>query len=128
MPKDLEKYSMPIVRIWMSFVFLWFGMSQVMSPEDFMGYLPDEILLSDYAELAVLLNGIFEIIWWALLILGIFIRPLALIFTIHLFLIILTLGYNDIAIRDIGLMFATFALFFNGWDIWSLEKYYKKYK
>gem|GEM_PF-5015724 len=57
-----------------------------------------------------------------------FVKPLSILFTLHLFLIILTLGYNDIAVRDVGLMFATFALFFNDTHIWSLEKFYKKQK
>ena len=36
-----RKYSIDIVRIAVSLVFLWFGISQIIDPESFLGYVPE---------------------------------------------------------------------------------------
>ena len=117
----LMEYSRILTRIAISIVFLWFGINQVINPDYFMGYLPSFILLSNYAKTFIYLNGIFEIIFGILLTIGLFTRTAALLLTIHLFGIIIGLGYNDIAVRDFGLMLVTFAIFLGGKDKWCLD-------
>jgi len=119
--KPLIEYSRILTRIAISIVFLWFGINQVINPDYFMGYLPSFILLSNYAKTFIYLNGIFEIIFGILLTIGLFTRTAALLLTIHLFGIIIGLGYNDIAVRDFGLMLVTFAIFLGGKDKWCLD-------
>jgi len=119
--KPLIEYSGILTRIAISIVFLWFGINQVINPDYFMGYLPSFILLSNYAKTFIYLNGIFEIIFGILLTIGLFTRTAALLLTIHLFGIIIGLGYNDIAVRDFGLMLVTFAIFLGGKDKWCLD-------
>ena len=114
-------YAPLLVRVSISLVFLWFGINQLLLPEDFMGYLPEQILGLDFAQSIVLMNGIFEIILGGLLLVGLFIRPTALLLCIHLLTIIVSLGYNDIAVRDAGLMLITFSIFLGGADKWSLD-------
>ena len=115
------EYSRILTRISISIVFLWFGITQIINPEYLMGYLPDFILITDFAKTFIYLNGGFEIIFGTLLAIGLFTRTAAFLLTIHLLGIIASLGYNDIAVRDFGLMLVTFAIFLGGKDKWCLD-------
>ena len=119
--KFFIEYSRILTRIAISIVFLWFGINQIINPDYFMGYLPSFILLSGYAKTFIYLNGTFEVIFGTLLAIGLFTRTAALLLTIHLVGIIIGLGYNDVAVRDFGLMLITFAIFLGGKDKWCLD-------
>ena len=121
-----QKYAPSIVRIAISLVFLWFGINQLLLPEDFLGYLPQFLLELDYAETLVRFNGLAEIILGGLLLVGFLIRPVSLLLAIHLLGIIISLGYNDIAVRDFGLLLVTLSIFIGGRDLWSLDYRRKK--
>ena len=123
---NVKAYAPIVVRIGLSLVFLWFGINQIFNREDFLSYLPEFLLTLSFAETIVLINGIFEVIAGLLLLLGIGIRPVALLLAIHLLGITFSLGYNDIAIRDFGLVMATIAVFLYGTDRWSIEQKWKK--
>ena len=69
----------------------------------------------------MLINGIFETIFGFLLLIGLYTRTSSLFLAIHLLTITISLGYNDIAIRDLGLTIATFAIFIHGKDKWCLD-------
>jgi len=119
----LHKYSIyapALVRISLSLVFLWFGVNQLIDAETFIGYVPD--FLGDYASMVVFLNGIFETFFGLLLIVGYYTRFVAAVLAFHLLSIATGLGYNDIAIRDYGLVLITFSIALGGADIWSLDK------
>ena len=124
--KNYIEYSRIFTRIAISLVFIWFGINQIISPNNFMEYLPSFILLSTYAKTFIYLNGIFELILGAFLILGLFTRITALILGINLIGIIFGLGYNDVAVRDFGLMLVTLAIFLGGKDKWCLENKIKR--
>ena len=119
--KDLQKYSPILLRLSISLVFLWFGITQLTSPTYLISYLPNFILNSNYSSLFILLNGIFETLLGLFLLLGLFTRIVSLILTLHLLVITLSLGYNDIAIRDFGLTLATLAIFLHGKDNLCLD-------
>ena len=118
----MQKYAPLVVRIAMSVVFLWFGVNQLIQPDMFMGYLPNFLLQSDYAQMAIYANGLAEVILGTMLIVGFYTKAAALLLSLHLLSIIITLGYNDIAVRDLGLMLATFSIFMGGGDEWTLDK------
>ena len=82
----------------------------------------------NFAYTLILLNGIFETIFGALLLMGYFTRIAAFLLALHLFSIAFSLGYNDIAIRDFGLALATASLIFSGAGEFSLDKNLKKDK
>ena len=125
-----KKYSTDIVRIAVSMVFLWFGISQLLDPESFLGYIPQwlyqqqpQMMMHGFMQLIavpnfvyalIMLNGIFETIFGALLLAGFYTRLSAFLLALHLFGIAFSLGYNDIAIRDFGLALATASLVFSG--------------
>ena len=115
---NYKQYAPLIMRLGLSFVFLWFGISQLINPDYFLGYVPDFLTLPN---LLVTLNGIGETILGTLLLIGLFTRIVSFLLAIHLITIILSLGYNDIAIRDAGLLLVTIAQFIGGADKWCLD-------
>jgi uncharacterized membrane protein YphA (DoxX/SURF4 family) len=140
--EKLKKFAPILLRLGVSLVFLWFGINQLLDPESFFGYIPDWIYPHDYGmvhehslqgihnlpltpHVIVMGNGTFETVFGVMLIFGIFTRVSALLLSIHLFLISLGLGYNDLMIRDVGLTIATFAVFLHGPDKWCYESRYR---
>src|SRR3989338_10098260 len=127
------------VRISLAFVFLWFGLNQLFAPESFVGYLPQWVMPHQGGMMGpmmmhvynanfqvsyfVILNGIFDSLIGFLLLIGLYTRIAALVAALHLLFIAFSLGYNDIAIRDVGLAIAAFSLVFSGAG--KLRKCYK---
>lgn len=112
-----------IARYALAVVFIAFGIMQLLSPEQWYGYLPSftsSIGLSDAT--LILLNGLLDLAIGILLAAGIFTRIVAIIATAHLAGIILTLGFNDVAVRDAGLLILAAAIALNGPDRWCLRK------
>lgn len=140
---NLQKYAPIILRLGLSLVFLWFGFNQVFNPEMFLGYMPNAVsmpmhqfmsqhhLLGVYsveqASLRLIsFNGIIELVFGTLLLLGIFTRVVAVVLLIHLLTIAASLGYNDVMIRDLGLSIALLSIIFYGTDDWCVEKKWRK--
>ena len=120
----LSNYGPLVLRLGLAFVFLWFGFSQLFQPESFYGYLPPMMmhLSSSLPHPLIILNGLAEIILGLLLLTGKWTRVAASLLAAHLFFIILSLGYNEIAVRDFGLMIGTIAIALNGADRWCLDQ------
>ncbi len=125
-----------ILRLGIALLFLWFGINQLVFPQDFMGYLPiwvhtdgsgmhhmmhASIQPIGGASGLLIINGIAEVILGLLLLLGLFTRWAALLLALHLASIAVSLGYNDVAIRDVALAIATLSIFFMGHDSWCLD-------
>lgn len=140
MNKTLSVYAPAVLRIGLSLVFLWFGVNQLFSPEMFVGYVPQQVVMPmhqfmqsnhlmlvysvEQASLRLIsLNGILEIVLGILLLLGLFTRISATVLFLHLLSIAVGLGYNDVMIRDLGLSIALVAVFLNGPDQWTLDKW-----
>ena len=141
-------YSGSIVRIAMALVFLWFGISQIVSPDTFMGYLPSwalaaptgggmmgsmNTMMHSMVQLIpgkatgfLAVNGIVEIILGTFLLLGYWRRTAAALLGLHLLAIAISLGYNDVAIRDVGLSLATFSAVFASDDPLTLKNLLKR--
>ena len=121
----IKKYSPVILRFGLAIVFLWFGFSQLKNPEPWTGLLPG-FLNSSVAF--IYFNGIFEIIFAFLLMIGLFTRVVSFILGLHLVGIIFSLGYGAVAVRDVGLAIVTFSIFLHGADEFCLDKLlFKKY-
>jgi uncharacterized membrane protein YphA (DoxX/SURF4 family) len=122
-----KPYASAILRISMSLVFLWFGLSQIFNSADFLGYLPSFALnLPIQAKTLVILNGIFEAVFGLLLLFGLFTRISSIVLALNLTGIMFSLGYNEIAVRDFGLVMATFVVFINGKDTLCLDNKLRK--
>jgi uncharacterized membrane protein YphA (DoxX/SURF4 family) len=124
MDYDKMKENAPVVlRIGLSLVFLWFGLTNLFNPEALVGYLSPVIrsLIPFAPTTFMILTGVFEVVFGILLLLGLFTRLAALLFTVHVIGVAISLGYNDIAIRDIGLAVAAFTVFLHGRDKLCLD-------
>ena len=113
---EKKEYSVMVVRVGLAFVFLWFGLNQIFDAESFFGYVPNWAMHNAFFSVStfVLFNGIFDSLLGFLLLTGFFTRVVASIATLHLLFIAFSLGYNDIAIRDVGLALMALSLVFSG--------------
>ena len=111
-----------ILRISLALVFLYFGISQNLDPGAWSGFVPESMKTSGItANNLVILNGFIEIVLGIFLLIGLYVRFASLVLSIHLFVIAFSIGFSPLGVRDFGLAFATLALFFNGYDKYTLD-------
>lgn len=111
-----------IVRYSMAALFLWFGLSQIAHPGDWLAYLPSWVEALPVSPSAFLqLNGMFEVVLGAALLVGVMTRWAAALLAIHLFVIAATVA-GDIGLRDAALAAATGSLSFSQPDGWTLDR------
>src|SRR3989344_118217 len=112
-----------ILRIGIGLVIIYFGLQQISDPSAWTAYLPrwiENLPVSDINF--VYLNGYFELIFGALLILGFQTRIVSFLLSLHMLGIVLTVGYNEIGVRDFGIFVAVFAVFLHGQSGWSVDE------
>lgn len=123
---DNQNYlPMFIIRLGLSFVFLWFGIDKFIQPMFWASWMPkiliDAIPFSKIIFIYIL--GLGELILGVLLLIGLFTRLIALFVAIHLCGVIISIGFNDIAVRDFGLLLSAIALAINKIHYFSLDSY-----
>ena len=118
------EYAPVVLRFGLVFLFLWFGISQVTSPDSWTAWVPEwgNTIFGFGAVKVVLINGWFEIIGGVLLALGLWTRWVAFALSLHLFFIAYEVGYNDIGVRDFVLAVSALAVSLFGPDTCSLDK------
>jgi len=120
---NLKKFANPLLRISLSIVFLYFGFQQISNPDAWVSFIPNFITNTIItANNLIILNGIMELTLGTFLLIGIYTRFSALILSIHLFFIALSIGISPLGIRDFGLAIATFVIFLNGPDKFCIDK------
>ncbi|MBS3143557.1 DoxX family membrane protein [Candidatus Woesearchaeota archaeon] len=104
--KDKTKIATLILRVALGFIFFWFGMDKIINPIDWKGFITPALSKLIFVDLGIfiLLLGIIEIILGIMLILGLFTRTASVIVLIHLIMVVMTQGFNQISIRDFGLI------------------------
>lgn len=99
-----------------SFVFLYFGIDKFVHPKLWIGWMPDWMdgLLGQNLDMWMNIVAISEIlIGIAVLIPHRKLQRIAAFFaSLHLIAILTQVGWNDVAVRDIGLLAMTVALWF----------------
>lgn len=111
----------------MSIVFLYFGLQQILSPDNWASFVPNWITSAIItANNIVIFNGILEISLGIFLLIGLYTRFASLILSLHLLGIALSIGINPIGVRDLGLTVATFVVFLNGADKFCVDRKFKK--
>lgn len=100
-----------IYRFALGFVFLVFGIWQIIQPSYWTSYLP--LWTKNFnQEILMRINGFFDFFVGLGLILGFYPLIFSALAILHLIGVIFTLGiFNDIAIRDIGLLILAIGIF-----------------
>jgi len=111
-----QEYGHVLLRISLGIVFLWFGISQLYAPANWIGFVPEFMASLYSAQVLVILNGSLEVFLGLMMISGVYVRVASLILGIHLTMIGVSMGYTATAVRDIGLGLATLAIMFIGPD------------
>jgi len=111
----LSKKQLPafVLSLGLAFVFIYAGVSSLLHPLEWIGYLPR--FLGDFVslELAIKLIAVYEIILGVVLVSGKFRKIAAALTALTLAGIIFAdLSQFAVTFRDVGLLFAAVALFF----------------
>jgi uncharacterized membrane protein YphA (DoxX/SURF4 family) len=118
-----KDYAPVLVRYGVGIVFFLFGVDQILNPGNWSAWMPAWIgNLGVELDTIVVSLGIFNLAVGVLLLLGLFTRLAALLAGLHLIGVIYTLGWNDITIRDIGLLLASIAVLIYGRDKLCLDR------
>lgn len=110
MPASLQ--GSLVLRYGVAIVFLYFGFSQLIDSISWVGIIPlwAVELFNLPPAVLVLANGAFEVVCATLLIMGIWVRPIAYLLAAHLAVITVVMGLTPVGVRDFGLTMATLAL------------------
>lgn len=106
-----DKIGLLLLRFGLVAVYVYFGISQLMDAASWTGLIPE--WATDVSKMSALTvvyaNGVFELVFAALLALGRWVRPVSFILALHLGVITYIVGYNSTGVRDFGLTLATLA-------------------
>jgi len=121
--KNLPLFAPVVLRLGLSVVMLWFGISQLMNSGMWVGMVPNWAVALSGLEPATIvhLNGVFEVLAGTMLAVGIFTRWVAALLFVHLLIITVDLGMTAVGVRDFGLSFSLLALALFGSDKYCFE-------
>jgi len=122
------KLSHLFLRIGLAAVFLWFGVDKFFHPDYWISAWTPMWIVDFVARFGInstslaYLFGIFELLVGISLITTVFIRIFSFLSIIFLALIIVFFGFNEVIIRDIGLIGGFLAILF--WPVNNGHNYY----
>lgn len=101
-----------LLRLGLAFSFLYAGISSLLTPNDWLGYLPAFIPQANRLDLLKLFS-VYEIGLGLWLLAGRYIKYAALLGALTLVgVVVVNLSIFSVTFRDVGLIFAALALFF----------------
>ena len=117
--KSLEKFTkfVPfLLRIGLGLIFFWFGFTKFTNLEEWLAFIPPwiESILPISINSFLYIQGAIETLIGILLIIGILVRLSSFVAALILITIIFTLGFNDLALRDFGLLMMALSLIILG--------------
>lgn len=117
-----------ILQLGLALTILWFGVSQLMDPSKWQGYLPAWAIGLSFISTTTLiyLNAIFEVFTSLFLIFNQYVKFFSFILALHMLLIIFHLGFNEIAVRDFAIFMGFLSLFFMSKNKSSVIDFFKK--
>jgi len=118
-----------VLRIAISIVLFWFGVSGLFYTSTMVGYVPDWAnIAGETLELTIQINGFIELILGLLIFTGLFLRLATIFFIIHMGLILAAVGYNEIGVRDFGLLLSGVALYLTNDHTLTLDAKFRNKK
>ena len=108
----MKKTSFHILRVGLAITFLWIAVLIFKEPEAWGAMLQPWAagLLPIPIETAMIGTAILDLLIGFLLLLDVWVLLAAILGTIHLLIVIITVGINPITVRDLGLLAGTLAL------------------
>lgn len=100
-----------LLRVGLGLTFLYAGIASLIDPIPWVGYLPAWTSALAPATTLIPIHGIFQAALGFALITGTLLRLTALVATLDLAGILVSYGIDGVTFRDLGLLFATLALF-----------------
>lgn len=100
-----------VLRIGLAGVFLYAGLSSLMSPDLWIGFIPTWVSSIIPADIFLLVHGIMEVVLAFLLVGGVFLPFASFVAFADLLSIILFFGIDEVTFRDFGLLAAALALY-----------------
>ena len=98
------------------FVFGYFGVDKFLNPLDWIGWIPDWIdgMMGTSKNIWLQIIGGSEILFAAMLLIPVrnLQRAASILMALHLLGVLTQVGWNDVAVRDIGILIADIALLF----------------
>lgn len=110
-----KTYADLLLTAGLAFVFIYFGVDKFVHPQWWIGWMPewmDGLLgLSNNAWMHI--TGVLEILFAVMLLIPVRIirQSGAILCALHLVAVLTQTGWNDIAVRDIGLLLMSLGLF-----------------
>ena len=119
----LKDYSSLVLRLGLGLTLFWFGITSILEPEAWSSLVPSFIPIQP--TIAVIMMAIFQMVVSIFIILGLFTRLTALLMALSLIPIILSLGYNDVAVRDFAIFMAAISLAISGGGKLSIDSKFR---
>lgn len=107
------------LRAGLGIVFVWIGIDIFRHPENWIGFVPQNLPFDFDRDLALKINGTLDALLGTLLILGVFPKVVSAVAALHLVAVLIGQGVDAVLIRDVGLLGAALALFF-----WPKKKHH----
>ncbi len=127
MKKEFIGISTFILRIGLAIVFLYFGLDKFINLEANINIIKSIGFIPINIKFFTIFFSVIEILVASFLILGLFTRITAIVASLMILTIFLTFWFlfNDLIIRDIGLLAAAVSLAITGSDVISIDKIIK---
>jgi uncharacterized membrane protein YphA (DoxX/SURF4 family) len=113
-----------VLRLGLAVLYIWFGFSEILNTPAWTSWVPAwTVSLTHLSAIQIVLfNGAFEVVAGALLAIGIWVRPVAALVALHMLLIVIDIGLDQIGMRDLAICCATAALALGGSDWLTLDR------
>lgn len=119
---DPRAFAPVVLRLSLAAVVLWFGFSQLADPHAWTDVVPSWATPFGIDPTAVVyLNGFFETAAGFMLGVGAYVRLVAFLLSLHLFVIAAGFGVTPIGVRDFGLACCLFSVSLFGEDAYSFS-------
>ncbi len=117
-----------LLRTGIAVVFLIFGIDKFFHVDSWLAYVPAwaGAFIPVDLTLFMYIQGVIEALLGFLLLIGFWSRTVSFLCALHLAGIMVALGYNEITVRDFGLLMATLALSLREQGKWSVDSWMKK--
>ena len=119
----LKDYGSLILRLGLGTTLLWFGITSILEPNVWSSLVPSFSPIQPTN--VVIMMAIFQMIIAIFIIIGSFTRLAALLMALSLIPIIISLGYNDVAVRDFAILMAAISLAMSGSKKLSLDSKFR---